>query len=128
MQVIPLVLHAPETDPAQPVDLEDVLLPRRTRAHVDVALLAAPHAGAHAVDGPGFGVPVQGQVVESAVGQAVAVVRGVFHAGDQVGASEDGDGAVDGAGGGGGGGGVVVAVSVASAGGGAVGFGFVGVL
>lgn len=80
-QVVSVVLDGSEGNPPESVDLENVLslcrcLPRggRRGADVDVGFLACADAVARAVEGALLRVRVQGEVVEAAVGEAVAVI------------------------------------------------------
>ena len=73
-QVIAVVLDAAEGHAAEAVDLEDLLDSRWGGAEVDVGFFADADAGADAVDGIAFEMRVQGEVVETAVGEAVAVI------------------------------------------------------
>lgn len=66
--VVAVGFHGAEGDAAEPVDFEDQLAARRGADEVDVGFFADSDARAEGVDGVGFGVVVQGEVVEAAVG------------------------------------------------------------
>lgn len=98
-QVVAIILDGAEGDAAEPMNLEDALLIIRLvlvtglggriwgsgrGAEVDVGFLAGTDAGAGAVEGVALQVGVEGEVVEAAVGEAVAVVFGILGAGDEV--------------------------------------------
>lgn len=109
-QVITVVLDGAEGDAAEPVDLEDALLfirsvlvagcGRRIRgsgrgADVDVGFFTGADAGAGAVEGVALQMGVEGEVVEAAIGEAVAVVFGILGAADEVCFGKGGDRFVD---------------------------------
>lgn len=91
-QVVAVGLDGAEGDAAEAVDLEDALDAGLVGDEEDVALLADADAAADAVDGALGGVGVQGEVVEAAVGQAVAVVAGLLEARDEADLGEGADG------------------------------------
>lgn len=113
LQIIAIVFDAAEGDAAESVDLEDELGAGWGGADVDVGFFADADAVACAVEGGAFEVGVEGEVVESAVGEAVSVIWGlivsvvigkwvgvggtfcIFHSSDQVRFCEGGDGFVD---------------------------------
>ena len=109
-QVVAVVLDGAEGDAAEPMDLEDALLfiwlvlvagfggkvrGSRRGADVDVGFLAGADAGTGAVEGVALQVGVEREVVEAAVGEAVAVVFGILGAGDEVRFGQGGYGFVD---------------------------------
>lgn len=91
-QVVAVGLDGAEGDAAEAVDLEDALDAGVVGDEEDVALLADADAVADAVDGALAGVGVQGEVVEAAVGQAVAVVAGLLETRDEADLGEGADG------------------------------------
>lgn len=97
-QVVAVGLDGAERDAAEAVDLEDQLGARGVGDDHDVGFFADADAAADAVDVLLGGVRVEGEVVEAAVGEAVAVVLCVFGAPDQAVLGEGRDGAVDAAG------------------------------
>lgn len=84
-EVVAVVFDGAEGDAAEAVDFEDVLLLRRwgrsailrrrgRGADVDVGFFAGADAVAGAVEGALLHIGVEGEVVEAAVGEAVAVI------------------------------------------------------
>lgn len=97
-QVVAVGLDGAERDAAEAVDLEDELRARGVGDDHDVGFFADADAAADAVDVLLGGVRVEGEVVEAAVGEAVAVVLCILGAPDQAVLGEGRDGAVDAAG------------------------------
>ena len=73
-QIVTVGLYAAEGDAAQAVDFDNVLRAGRGGADVDVGFFADADLVADGVKGRAFQVRVEGEVVEAAVGEAVAIV------------------------------------------------------
>jgi hypothetical protein len=78
------------------VDFEDPLHARGVCDDEDVAFFADADLVADAVDGGFALVSVKGKIVQSTVGEAVAIVGGVFETSDQADFGQGGDAAVRG--------------------------------
>ncbi len=73
-QVVAVVFYAAEGDAAEAVDFHDELGTAWGSADVDVGFLAHADAIACAVEDGSLEVGVEGEVVETAVGEAVSVI------------------------------------------------------
>ena len=92
-QVVAVCLNGAEGDAAQAVNLEDQLAPCWGGDDKDVGLLAYTDLIAYAVDGTLVVVRVKRKVVETAIGEAVAVVFCITQARNEADFCKGGDGA-----------------------------------
>lgn len=84
-EIVAVVFYATERDAAQPVDFQYVLGTVWGGADVDVAFFADADAVTGGIEGGVFEVRVEGEVVEAAVGEAVAIVWGFKGSASRVG-------------------------------------------
>lgn len=73
-EVIAVILDAAKGYPSEPVDLEDLLRARGIGDNVDVGFLADADLVSDGVGALAFYEGVEGEVVETAVGQAISVI------------------------------------------------------
>ena len=74
LQVVSVVLDATERDAAESVDFEYELLPRGVCDHVDIGFFANADAVPCAIENFTFEVSVECEIVETAVGETVAII------------------------------------------------------